>query len=129
LKKTNLEKSENICPHLLKKKSQRCGAPLSLVKDQFGGTIGRKKKACDLVAFLLQPQMWTFPCLLHDEVCFMVKFCLYFIMKYLTNSSIYMVQGKGRKMGLGPQKLHLYGGNLKGLEKLHLRSMGGLKGL
>jgi hypothetical protein len=94
-------KDENICPHLLKKKSQRCGAPLSLVKDQFGGTIGRKKKACDLVAFLLQPQMWTFPCLLHDEVCFMVKFCLYFIMKYLTNSSIYMVQGKGRKMGLG----------------------------
>jgi hypothetical protein len=94
-------KDENMCPHLLKKKSQRCGAPLSLVKDQFGGTIGRKKKACDLVAFLLQPQMWTFPCLLHDEVCFMVKFCLYFIMKYLTNSSIYMVQGKGRKMGLG----------------------------
>jgi hypothetical protein len=31
--------------------------------------------------------------------------------------------------GLRPQKLHLYGGNLKGLEKLHLRSMGGLKGL
>jgi hypothetical protein len=27
----------------------------------------RKKKACDM-AVLLQPQMWTFPCLLHDEV-------------------------------------------------------------
>jgi hypothetical protein len=35
---------EDICPHSLKKKSQRCGATLSLVKDQFGGTIGRKKK-------------------------------------------------------------------------------------
>jgi hypothetical protein len=59
-------KDENICPHLLKKKSQRCGAPLSLVKDQFGGTIGRKKKI-----------WWLFSCshkcgLFH--VCFMMKF-------------------------------------------------------
>jgi hypothetical protein len=41
-------KDKDICPHSLKKKSQRCGATLSLVKDQFGGTIGRKKKACDM---------------------------------------------------------------------------------
>jgi hypothetical protein len=27
-------KDEGICPHSLKKKSQRCGATLSLVKDQ-----------------------------------------------------------------------------------------------
>jgi hypothetical protein len=95
-------KDEGICPHLLKKKSQRCGAPLSLVKDQFGGTIGRKKKACDLVAFLLQPQMWTFPCLLHDEVCFMVKFCLYFIMKDLTDSLQYILKlSFGQEVGLG----------------------------
>jgi hypothetical protein len=37
-------KDEGICPHSLKKKSQRCGATLSLVKDQFGGTIGRKEE-------------------------------------------------------------------------------------
>jgi hypothetical protein len=80
----------------------------------------RKKKACDMV-FLLQPQMWTFPCLLHDEVlsllhhegfgmveiwwlfscshkcglfhvCFMMKFCLYFIMKDLTDSLQYILK-------------------------------------
>jgi hypothetical protein len=31
---------------------------------------------------------WRFGFVLDFEVCFMVKFCLYFIMKYLTNSSI-----------------------------------------
>jgi hypothetical protein len=33
---------------LIEEESQRYGATLSLVKDQFGGTIGRKKKACDM---------------------------------------------------------------------------------
>jgi hypothetical protein len=33
-------------------------------------------------------------------------------------------QRKKEELGLRPQKLHLYGGNLKGLEKLHLQSMG-----
>jgi hypothetical protein len=75
---------------LLKKKSQRCGATLSLVKDQFGGTIGRKKKAaCLSVGGLFSYSAtneevdewlmiwWLFSCshkcgLFH--VCFMMKF-------------------------------------------------------
>jgi hypothetical protein len=37
-------KDEDICPHSLKKKSQRCGATLSLVKDQFGEKLEERRK-------------------------------------------------------------------------------------
>jgi hypothetical protein len=56
IKEDKFGKDEDICPHSLKKKSQRCGATLSLVKDQFGGTIGRRKH----VIWLKQCKKWTF---------------------------------------------------------------------
>jgi hypothetical protein len=41
-------KDEDICPHSLKKKSQRCGATLSLVKDQFGEKLEERRKKVDV---------------------------------------------------------------------------------